>query len=84
MKNINFDVAQALVNYVARDGDSDSLKWGTLSATEIRVELCNIRTKDNKICLQKIYTFLEKGKTMKLVGGANHKIDHLKSLMKTL
>lgn len=29
MKEINFDVAQALVNYVARDGDSDSLKWAT-------------------------------------------------------
>ena len=81
MKMVNFDIAQALVNYVSRDGDINSLAWGDLSATKIREELCRIRTKNNKVSYQLICDFFAENQTSKMIGNANKKIGYLKTLM---
>ncbi|NOY72192.1 MAG: hypothetical protein GXP14_07415 [Gammaproteobacteria bacterium] len=82
MKMINFDVAQALVNYVARDGDCDSLAWGILTAKTVREELCRVRGKDNKVCFQLLCNYFAENRTGKMVGNANKKLEFLKILMK--
>jgi hypothetical protein len=81
-KMVNFDIAHALVNYVARDGDVDSLAWGNLSATEIRKRLCELKTKDNKVCVGAICQYLVDNQTCKLPANANRKIDYLRLLLK--
>ena len=79
---INFDIAQALVNYVARDGDCDSLAWGGLTATKVRTWLCEARTKDNKVSFQLICDYFAKNSTHKMIKNANKKLEYLKILMK--
>jgi len=77
---IDFDVAQALVNYVVRQNQSGDLNRPNFNATTIRIKLVELRDINNNVSVIVLNQWLTENQDPRM--GVSHKIPHLKDLIK--